>query len=280
MSNYLLLKGMGIDKFVSWPVFRVGGYDWEVRFYPDGESHDCAGRASSFLRYHSQAKDVCARFALSMLETKSQTEPRRAKLKSMSLAGYGCFTIRCVLIVRYDSPPLELPGHLECMLGDGRGADVIFCVGGEKFSVDRSLLAARLPIFMAQLFGPMAERDLRHVEVVDMEPAIFHMMLRYIYTDSLAPQGDHTAVMQHLLVAADRYALDRLKEMCEGELCQQMDVETVTSTLALANQHQCEQLKTACMAFMETDGFKEHLKTCSNPMSSEGSSKEETQPSI
>jgi speckle-type POZ protein len=143
-------------------------------------------------------------------------------------------------------------------------------------------LAARSKIFEEQLFDdPMTEteKDMQHVKVTDIDPTVFKMMLHYIYTDSLPPcdddgEGYRPAVMQHLLVAADRYGLDTLKQMCEEELCNLMEAETVSSTLALANQHQCERLKKACMAFMEsaevmgaaveTDGFKEGLKTCSH----------------
>jgi speckle-type POZ protein len=307
-TNYLQLKGMGVGKFVSSPIFRVGGYDWEIRFYPDGLNNDeCEGKASCFLYYHNHAKDVSATFTLSMLETKGQKQicyrmltdhvfssgvedwgykrfVERSQLKSLSRLGDGCFTIRCVLTVRNESPPLELLGHLERMLKDGRGADVKFSIRGHEFRAHRSLLAARSPIFEAQLFDSMAEEDMQHVEVTDMEPTIFEMMLHYIYTDSLPPcsadgEGYKPAVMQHLLVAADKYGLGRLKQMCEEELCKRLDTETVMATLALANEHHCKRLKMTCLGFMsstgvmaavvETDGFKEHLKTCSQPLSLE-----------
>ena len=51
--------------------------------------------------------------------------------------------------------------------------------------------------------------------------------------------------MQHLLVAADRYGLDRLRLMCEGKLCRGIDARTVATTLALAEQHRCAHLKDA-----------------------------------
>ncbi|CAM0902591.1 unnamed protein product [Alopecurus aequalis] len=323
LTNYLQLKGMGVGKFVSSRVFRVAGYDWEIRFYPAGATSDFAGNASCYLSYLSQAKDVSTKFTLSMMETNGQEQVAsngteeadykfkplrpvnecgygkfadRSKLELISRVGDGCFTIGCVLTVRNESPPLELPGHLERMLGDPRGADVTFNVGGEEFCANKFLLAARSPIFAAQLFGPMADKDMRHVEVIDMEPTIFEMMRYYIYTDSLPPCSDHGGAysnpeMQHLLVAADRYGLDRLKQMCEEELCKRMDVETVTTTLALADQHQCKRLKEACIGFMasstevmaavaETIGFKEHLKTCSRPLSLEESPKEKRQPSM
>lgn len=101
------------------------------------------------------------------------------------------------------------------MLGDKRGADFTFRVGGQKFRAHRSVLAARSPVFGAQIF----DMEMRHVEIVNMEPHIFRMMLHYIYTDSLPPcedeAGYNAPVMQHLLVAAERYELERLKQMCE-----------------------------------------------------------------
>lgn len=44
---------------------------------------------------------------------------------------------------------------------------------------------------------------------------------------------------QHLLEAADRYGMHRLKLICEDRLCQYIDVNTVATTLALAEQHHC-----------------------------------------
>jgi hypothetical protein len=142
----------------------------------------------------------------------------------------------------------------------------------------------------------MAEKDLMRVEVIDMDPTIFQMMLHYIYTDSMPPcrddggDGYNAPARQHLLVAVDRYGLDRLKQMCEEEECKKMDAETVTTTLALADQHQCERLKKACVEFMassevmaaviETRGFKEHLKTCSRPSSLKRRPRQKRQPSI
>lgn len=130
------------------------------------------------------------------------------------------------------APPPELASNLERVLGDGRGADVTFDVAGTVFRAHRVMLAARSPVFDAELFGPMAEKDLAHVvEIVDMEPAIFEMLLHFVYTDSPpaviveGTAGDSTAAAaQHLLVAADRYGMERLKLMCAEKLCRIIDV--------------------------------------------------------
>ncbi|XP_047063647.1 BTB/POZ and MATH domain-containing protein 1-like [Lolium rigidum] len=172
------------------------------------------------------------------------------------------------------SPPPELPGDLERALKDGRGADVKLGVGGRVFSAHRFILVARSPVFKAELSHPTtANKVTQHLEVVDMEPDIFEMLLHFVYTDSLPPcnvdQGDYgTAAMQYLLVAADRYRLDRLKMICEEKLCRRIDLKTVLSMLAVADRHCCcKRLKDACKAFISlpdvmgavvmSDGFKD-----------------------
>ncbi|KAK1685513.1 hypothetical protein QYE76_046361 [Lolium multiflorum] len=206
--------------------------------------------------------------------------PRFVRSK-LSQLGNGCFTIRCVLVLQNESSPLELPGRLERMLGDGTGADVTFRVHSREFRAHRSILAAQSPLFHAQFFGPMMEKDMPRVEVIDVDPTIFGMLLHYIYTDSLPPsQGEggqfNVSVMQHLLVAADKYGVDRLRLMCEEQLCDMINMDMVKTMLALANQHSCKQLKEACLAFMaspqvlgailETDGFKEHFMMDCRPL--------------
>jgi speckle-type POZ protein len=97
----------------------------------------------------------------------------RSKLKSLSRLGHGGFTIQCVVTFESESPPLDLP------------ADVTIGYGGREFRAHRSALAARSPELHEQLFGPMVEKDMPRLEVADMEPTIFEMLLHYVYTDSL-----------------------------------------------------------------------------------------------
>ncbi|KAM0894369.1 hypothetical protein ACQ4PT_024532 [Festuca glaucescens] len=165
LTNYLQFKGLNVADYVSSPVFRVGGYDWEIRFYPQGINEDCRGNASVLVWCLGLAEEqVSAKFTLTLLENKSQAQ------------------------------------------------------------------------------------------VVNMEPAIFKMMLHYIYTDSLPEcqeDGGYGAeAMQDLLTAASSYKLDRLKIICQDELCKKIDQETVTTLSALADQHGCNRLKVACDKFV------------------------------
>ncbi|KAF7063363.1 hypothetical protein CFC21_069887 [Triticum aestivum] len=88
-----------------------------------------------------------------------------------------------------------------------------------------------------------------------MQPAVFKSFLHFIYTDSMPSMDeleddDKREMVKHLLVAADKYAMERMKMICEGMLCKSLDVENVATILALADQHNCSNLKDACIEFM------------------------------
>lgn len=84
-------------------------------------------------------------------------------------------------------------------------------------------------------------------------------LIHFIYWDaipdmeeisSLSTKCASTLMAQHLLAAADRYALDRLKLLCEAKLCEDIAINTVATTLALAEQHHCFELKSVCLKFV------------------------------
>jgi speckle-type POZ protein len=176
-------------------------------------------------------------------------------------------------------PPSDLHRHLgELLLGE-KGTDVVFKVGGKTFTAHRCVLAARSPVFGAELLGSMKEsRRKAVVRVNDMEAQVFKALLRFVYTDSLPEmkEKDEGAMCQHLLVAADRYAMERLKLVCEEKLCERIDVSSVATVLALAEQHHCDGLRNACFDFLSSpenlkaamagDGFEHLSRSCPSLM--------------
>ena len=128
------------------------------------------------------------------------------------------------------------------------------------FAAHRCVLAARSSVFMAELFGPMKEMAMNCIEIQDMEARVFEAMLHFIYTDTMPDidQEDAFVITQHLLVAADRYDLERLKLICEDKLCMCIDTSTVATTLALAERHGCQGLKKVCFELLKSPS---HLKT-------------------
>ncbi|KAL6907751.1 hypothetical protein ACP4OV_002403 [Aristida adscensionis] len=171
-------------------------------------------------------------------------------------------------------PPPDMSRHFGGVLASGVGADVAFTVGGEVFLAHRIVLAARSPVFMAELFGHMKERSATRIQIDDMDARVFNAMLHFIYTDSLPDidRSDMVVMAQHLFVAADRYNLERLKLMCEDVLHKYMDARTVATTLVMAEQHGCRELKEGCLSFLKfpgnrvkvlsSDGFLHLRKSC------------------
>ncbi|KAG6503110.1 BTB/POZ and MATH domain-containing protein 1-like isoform X1 [Zingiber officinale] len=175
-------------------------------------------------------------------------------------------------------PLSNIAQHFGQLLHSEEATDVSFEVDDEIFHVHKLVLAARSPVFRAQLFGPMKDSNMRCLKVEDMEALVFKALLHFIYWDSLPDLEEvtglnskcaSTLMTQHLLAAADRYAVDRLKLLCEAKLCEDVTINTVATTLALAEQHHCFQLKSVCLKFvaspenlravMQTEGF-EYLK--------------------
>jgi speckle-type POZ protein len=141
--------------------------------------------------------------------------------------------------------------HLGDLLSRKEHTDVEFRVGEETFAAHRLLLGARSPIFKAELSGD--RKTARVIQVDDMEPQVFKAMLTFIYTDTWPKQvtlQKESAMAQRLLVAADRYGLQRLKSMCEYRLSNHIDLDSVEDILLLAEKHQCAALKEACFDFI------------------------------
>ncbi|CAE6109543.1 unnamed protein product [Arabidopsis arenosa] len=217
---------------------------------------------------------------------------RRSGLESSDYLKENSLLVRCRVGVvksvtegpRYYNIPVpvsNLGQQLGNLLESGKGCDVIFQVDGETFKAHKLVLATRSPVFKAQLFGPLGDRNTKCITIEDMEAPIFKVLLHFIYWDELPDMQElmgtdstlaSTLLAQHLLAAADRYALERLKAICESKLCEGVAINTVATTLALAEQHHCFQLKAVCLKFvalpenlkavMQTDGFDYLKESC------------------
>ncbi|KAG2585125.1 hypothetical protein PVAP13_6KG349300, partial [Panicum virgatum] len=197
---------------------------------------------------------------------------KRKDLDSLYLAD-GWATIPCGVIVTgrgrdndpLVAPPPDIGTHLGLLLDCADGSDVSFVVDGARFPAHRAVLAARSPVFKAQLLGPTAKARASSVTVPDMAPATFRAMLRFVYTNACPEDGElggsPSEVYPRLLAAADRYALDRLKLVCAGKLWGNVSANTVAATLACAKACSCPELKTKCVGFLVDENFRDAVLT-------------------
>jgi speckle-type POZ protein len=296
--GYSLHKGMGTGEFIQSTPFSVGGYDWCIRYYPDGESDEYKEYVSVFLVMMSEGAEARVLFdwrlvdhasgRSSSVESRLQTPTvfgflddgennyawgapafkKQSELEDSAYLRDDRPVIECDLTVINEplvvdaamvsedqTPSSDLSENLEILLETEEEADVRFLVEGEVFRAHKIVLAMRSPVFKAEFYGPMKEKGRRAIPVKDMQPAVFMALLHFIYTDALPSLDDldgeeYGEMVKHLLVAADRYAMERMKTTCEGILCKIIHAETVATMLALADQHHCDRLKDACVEFL------------------------------
>ncbi|XP_044985369.1 BTB/POZ and MATH domain-containing protein 2-like [Hordeum vulgare subsp. vulgare] len=302
--------------------FVIGGHEWVLDYYPNGENPSCADYISVYLTLLYDAdvdreEPVEAKFSFSLINQVEKQMPvyirgtktysfsssapmwgiskfvRRDVLEQSMDMACDCFTIRCDIMVCEDPKTKDDAGgtlpdihqHFSNLLDNKLGADVTFEVGGETFAAHRCVLAApRSTVFRAQLFGPMKEGTATSsiIQIKDMEAEVFRALLSFVYTDSFPEmykdimeenrmivseeqeQADEAVDdemsetremelqwLHDLLVAADRYDLQRLKFICEKRISERIGVSSVASSLALAEKHRCRGLKEACLEFIQ-----------------------------
>lgn len=317
VDRYSLHRGLCIGSFVRSATFGVGGYDWSIRFYPDGLPSS-ADYAAAFLELMStDVAEVMASFDLRLVDqvtgqstvlldqgpkaftsdvTKNPSAvsawglpklKKRSELEASSSTFLrdDCLVIECDVTVPMGKPwvkktaaaispgfefvvrvpPSDLSDNLRRLLQEKQGADVTFKVRDEVFPAHKIILAMRSPVFSAEFFGPVAvaaESTSQCVTIEDVNPDVFGALLHFVYTDTMPAMdeldaGERKEMLRHLLVGADRYAMERLKLMCEASLCESIGVEDVADMAALADRHHCEALGHACAEFIASSNENE-----------------------
>uniref|UniRef100_A0A0D9W536 BTB domain-containing protein n=1 Tax=Leersia perrieri TaxID=77586 RepID=A0A0D9W536_9ORYZ len=196
---------------------------------------------------------------------------QKAVLERSDYLADNCFSIRCDVTVFKDVgnisptpspsplvlvPPSDLIRHLGGLLATVEGADVVFEVDGKTFLAHRNVLAARSPVFRAELFGSAGKENnsvAATICVDDMEAHDFGALLHFMYTDSLPEMkgGEAVAMLPDLIAAADKYKMERLRLVCEDKLCEYVNVRTAAAMLAFAEEHQCHGLKKKCLQLLD-----------------------------
>ncbi|CAO2211554.1 unnamed protein product [Urochloa humidicola] len=287
--DYEQTKHLAANEAVHSNAISVGGHMWRINWY--GSSPTLLG-ISMMVELMNKSRSVKAIVEASLLNKSEKASSIASKGSFLRVfndrfheIGWPCFledkdvlnyvidgqiTVFCSIMVLHDSsirvPPSDIGKHLGTLLDSTDGVDVSFIVDGETFHAHRAVLAARSPVFRAELLGSMTEATMPSITLHDIAPAIFRVMLQFMYTDALPGDdelGDSpTEMFKHLLAAADRYALDRLKIICAQKLWDNVSVDTVGDALACAEIYNCPELKSKCIEFVVADkNFKKAVLT-------------------
>ncbi|XP_037821033.1 speckle-type POZ protein B-like [Lucilia sericata] len=173
-----------------------------------------------------------------------------------------CFEMSVAKFINITRLPLAMPKSelnkdLGMLFQNGKLTDFILVGNGKEFHVHKAILAARSEVFAAMFEHEMQENKLNRVEITDIDPEVIQEMLLFIYTGVVTKLYK---MAKFLFVAADKYALEGLKEMCEKKLCEQLSIEIAAETLILADRLSAFELKEKAIKFIN-DNSSEVVKT-------------------
>ncbi|XP_065223543.1 speckle-type POZ protein B-like [Planococcus citri] len=144
----------------------------------------------------------------------------------------------------------NLSEMLESMLENPEFADVVFTTNGKSYPAHKNILAARSQVFATML----REKEVKHgkskkieIKVAHMSEEVLRAMLRYIYTGKCENLSE---LADKLFIAAVKYDLDGLRDICEQTLYKAVSAQNAAAMLEFAEKHRANELKSKAMEFI------------------------------
>ena len=128
--------------------------------------------------------------------------------------------------------------------------DVCFQVGDETIGAHMAVLSARSPVFAAMFQHDMREARTRQVGILDIDFPVFKQLLLYLYTGRAPELRLDDEMAQQLLLAADKYDIQDLKDECQSLLHSRITTENAVETLIWAHYHSISRLAEAALNFV------------------------------
>ncbi|XP_014673491.1 PREDICTED: protein roadkill-like isoform X3 [Priapulus caudatus] len=138
----------------------------------------------------------------------------------------------------------NLSTDLERMFERQSFSDVTLCVGGRDLPAHKAILSARSPVFFEKLRNDQES----HLDIA-MDIPVLLEIIHFIYTGNA---NNVARMAEKLIAAAEKYALGRLKIMCEEALCSNMNIDNVVDIFILANHQSAVQLEDRCIDFIKS----------------------------
>jgi len=142
-----------------------------------------------------------------------------------------------------------LGNDLNALLLSKDHADLTITVGRRAFRCHRAILAARSPVFAA-MFAHAENQEAQTGEATleEVTAEAFSAMLEFIYTDKCA---ELNARAPEILQAANMYGLEKLKQLCEDNLVQDLTLNNLCERLRLADSYNAHKIRRRALAMFQ-----------------------------
>uniref|UniRef100_A0A0G4FUT3 BTB domain-containing protein n=1 Tax=Chromera velia CCMP2878 TaxID=1169474 RepID=A0A0G4FUT3_9ALVE len=145
-----------------------------------------------------------------------------------------------------DVPPSTLVRDLKGFVGNPMFSDMTFVVEGRVLYAHK-ILCYRCDYFRRLFAGGFREAREASVEIPNCSHAVLLALLEFVYTDHVDVPLE---IAIDLLVAADRFGLERLKKLCESKILSSVNIENAAIMLQAANRHSARALKKLCFDYI------------------------------
>lgn len=148
----------------------------------------------------------------------------------------------------------QLRSDLRLMHSDSDGdGDVVLIAEGKEHKAHRAVLKARSPVLRAMLEADMAEKASGRIVIRDIDSDTVALLLSFLYTadisGAVAEMEDPPEVLGRLMLAADKYEVPNLVELCAGFLKRTLCTQSVIKVLQIAHELGNQELKRACLEY-------------------------------
>ena len=126
----------------------------------------------------------------------------------------------------------------------------IVCENGGKIDAHKIVLVARLEYFRAMLGSSWLETS--GSVSIQVPVNLMEIIIEYLYTDDclIIRQSNDIDLLTQVMVVADQFLIERLKEICEVRLAQLVSLKNVSELFCFATSLNANQLKKFTMQFI------------------------------
>lgn len=137
--------------------------------------------------------------------------------------------------------------EMETLREERELCDVVLAVETREIEAHRVVLASQSPFFRAMFTTRLAEREMKRIELHDIDYAALHNLVQYSYSGTVRITE---ANVQALLSASDALQYEAVKEACSGYLRRALHPSNCIGIQSFAEHHHCLSLSQASATFI------------------------------
>lgn len=111
-------------------------------------------------------------------------------------------------------------------------ADFEIEAGNKIFRVNKAVLASRSPVFNAIFTNDLKENRRGKIKVIDVSPNVMEELIRFMYCNEADTRWE---IAVDLILAADKYQVTGLMDLCCQEITAIMNAENVLEWVTIAS---------------------------------------------